>query len=80
VFTVTGSGLWNGLLIGLGALLGEQYHLIQEYSRFLNYAVYAALAAAILWLVFRKIRKGKGRGDAQDAEGGKARGTGSGQG
>jgi membrane protein DedA with SNARE-associated domain len=80
VFTVTGSGLWNGLLIGLGALLGEQYHLIQEYSRFLNYAVYAALAAAIFWLVFRKIRKGKGRGDAQDAEGGKARGTGSGQG
>jgi membrane protein DedA with SNARE-associated domain len=70
LFTVAGSGLWNALLIGLGALLGEQYHLIQQYSRFLNYAVYAALAGAVLWLVFRRTRKGKGS-DTQDSEAGK---------
>ncbi len=57
VFTIAGSGLWNGLLIGLGALLGAQYRLIDEYSRFLNYALYAALAAVIVWLAVRTISR-----------------------
>jgi membrane protein DedA with SNARE-associated domain len=48
LFTLADSGLWNGLLIGLGALLGAQYHLIDQYSRFFNYAVYAALAVGII--------------------------------
>ncbi|HKU01761.1 MAG TPA: DedA family protein, partial [Arthrobacter sp.] len=29
VFTLAGSGLWNGALIGLGYLLGTQYQLIE---------------------------------------------------
>ncbi|MEO3933470.1 DedA family protein [Micrococcaceae bacterium Sec7.4] len=56
-FTVAGSGIWNALLIGLGALLGEQYRLIDEYSRFLNFAVYAALAAVVGSLVVRGVRR-----------------------
>jgi hypothetical protein len=50
LFTLAGSGLWNGALIGLGYLLGAQYRLIEEYSRFLNYAVYG---------------RGRGRGPAR---------------
>lgn len=56
-FTVAGSGIWNALLIGLGALLGEQYRLIDEYSRFLNLAVYAALAAVVGSLIVRGVRR-----------------------
>lgn len=56
-FTVAGSGIWNGLLIGLGALLGTQYRLIDEYSRFLNYAVYAALAVVVGSLTVRGFRR-----------------------
>ena len=56
-FTVAGSGIWNGLLIGLGALLGTQYRLIDEYSRFLNYAVYAALAVVVGSLIVRGFRR-----------------------
>jgi len=59
VFTIAGTGLWNALLIGAGALLGQQYHLVDQYSQFLNYAVYAALAAFIGWLVIRRVRKRK---------------------
>lgn len=59
IFTLSGSGLWNGLLIGFGALLGEQYRLIEQYSRFLNYAVYAALTALVVWLVVRKVRNAR---------------------
>ncbi|WP_024367094.1 DedA family protein [Arthrobacter sp. TB 26] len=60
-FTVAGSGIWNALLIGLGALLGAQYRLIDEYSRFLNFAVYAALAAVVGWLIVRGVRRRRNR-------------------
>lgn len=59
LFTLAGSGLWNGALIGLGYLLGTQYRLIEEYSRFLNYAVYAGLAIAVVLLVVRRARRAK---------------------
>lgn len=59
IFTIAGTGLWNALLIGLGALLGTQYELINQYSRILNYAVYAALAALLAWLIIRNIRRRK---------------------
>ncbi|QDW29653.1 DedA family protein [Arthrobacter sp. KBS0702] len=59
LFTVAGSGLWNGLLIGLGAVLGAQYELIEQYSRYLNYAVYVAIAALVAWFVARALRRRK---------------------
>ena len=77
-FTLLGSGLWNGLLIGLGALLGSQYRLIDEYSRFLNYAVYAAVAAVIGWLIRRRVGQrrntGHGRNGPEDKGGLKTKG------
>jgi len=57
LFTIAGSALWNSLLIGLGAALGTQYELIATYSDWLNYAVYAALAGIVLWLVIRRVRR-----------------------
>ncbi|PRB36079.1 DedA family protein [Arthrobacter sp. MYb23] len=59
IFTVAGTGVWNALLIGAGALLGQQYHLVDQYSRFLNYAVYAGLAAFVVWLIIRRVKKRK---------------------
>ena len=56
VFTVAGSGVWNGVLIGLGAALGTQYEAVSRYSRFLNYAVYAVLAGLVVWLIIRRLR------------------------
>jgi membrane protein DedA with SNARE-associated domain len=61
VFTLAGSGLWNGALIGLGFLLGTQYRLIEQYSRFLNYVVYIALGLMVVWLVVRSVRHRSGR-------------------
>lgn len=59
LFTLAGSGLWNGALIGLGYLLGTQYQLIEEYSRFLNYAVYGALVVAVVLLVVRRTKRAR---------------------
>lgn len=61
LFTLAGSGLWNGALIGLGYLLGTQYHLIEQYSKFLNYAVYAAIAVALALLIIRRVRRARAK-------------------
>ncbi|MCU1545571.1 MAG: DedA family protein [Homoserinimonas sp.] len=57
LLTLAGTMLWNGLLIGLGYSLGTQYALIDEYSQWLDYAVYAAVAGLIVWLVIRRVRR-----------------------
>ncbi len=67
LFTLAGSCLWNGLLVGLGAALGTQYELIEHYSRYLDYAVYAVIAAVVIWLVVRRLR-GSGPGSSPTAE------------
>jgi len=57
VFTILGSALWNGLLIGLGSLLGRQYELVNRYSGVLNWIVYAVLAGFVVALIVRRIRR-----------------------
>ncbi|CAD5989783.1 DedA family protein [Agreia sp. COWG] len=65
IFTIAGSAIWNGLLIGLGAALGTQYELIEKYSDYLNYIVYAAIIGVVGWLVIRRMRRrGTGTGTA----------------
>ena len=59
LFTLAGSGLWNGALIGLGYLLGTQYRLIEKYSHYLNYAVYVALGVAVALLIIRRVKRGR---------------------
>jgi membrane protein DedA with SNARE-associated domain len=63
LFTIAGSAIWNSALVGLGAALGTQYALIERYSAYLNYAVYAAIAGVIVWLLIRRARR-----RARDAE------------
>ena len=59
VFTVLGSLVWNGLLVGLGYLLGSQYEVVDRYSPILDWVVIAALAAVLLWLIVRRVRRGR---------------------
>lgn len=57
--TIVGSGIWNGLLIGLGAALGTQYELVDRYSGVLDAAIYAVAAALLAALVVRRIRRAR---------------------
>ena len=56
-FTVLGSLLWNGLLVGAGYLLGSQYELVDRYSPILDWVVIVALIAVVGWLIVRRIRR-----------------------
>lgn len=59
VVTILGSAIWNGSLVLLGYALGSQYELVERYSSWLNYAVYAVLAGLVIWLVVRRVRKNR---------------------
>jgi membrane protein DedA with SNARE-associated domain len=57
LFTIAGSGLWNTLLVSLGAALGTRHEVIAQYSHYLDYAVYAALAVVLAMLVARRVQR-----------------------
>lgn len=60
VYTIIGSGLWNALLLGVGAALGTQHEQLEQYLGYLDYAVYSAIAIALVVLVVRRIREAAG--------------------
>jgi membrane protein DedA with SNARE-associated domain len=57
LFTAIGSGLWNALLIGVGAALGTQHELLEGYLQYLDYVVYGAIIIALAVLVIRRYRE-----------------------
>ncbi|NIZ93349.1 DedA family protein [Kineococcus rubinsiae] len=59
VLTVLGSGLWNGLLVGLGVALGTQYEVVEQYGHYFDYVVYAVLGGLLAWAVLRRVRRGR---------------------
>lgn len=60
VYTIIGSGLWNALLLGVGAALGTQHEQLEHYLGYLDYVVYAAIAIALVVLVVRRVRESAG--------------------
>ncbi|WBU36808.1 DedA family protein [Homoserinibacter sp. YIM 151385] len=65
LFTILGSGLWNGLLVGLGFALGPHYELIDRYSGYLDYVVYAAILGVLAWLIVRRVRRRRAAAPAE---------------
>lgn len=68
VYTIIGSGLWNALLLGVGAALGTQHEMLEQYLAYLDYAVYAAIAIALTVLVVRRVREGRAAVTTDDPE------------
>ena len=55
LYTGLGSGLWNGLFIGLGWCLGTRWGLAGQYEHAALYAVVAAVSGGLLWLLWRRL-------------------------
>ncbi len=69
VFTIAGSALWNGLLIGLGWVLGSRYELVDRYSSVLDWVVALVVAGLVGWLIVRRVRRGRLRRQARHERG-----------
>lgn len=68
-FTLAGTLLWNALLIGTGYALGTQYHLVERYTDYLDYAIYAAVALTLGWLIVRRVRRARSTGREERTDG-----------
>ena len=58
IFTIVGSAMWNGLLIGLGWVLGARYELVEQYSLVLDWSLGVSVVVVVGWLVVRRLRRG----------------------
>jgi membrane protein DedA with SNARE-associated domain len=57
LYTTIGSGVYNLVLVGSGWLLGSRWRTVEQYSNYLNYAIYAAIALAVGLFVVKRLRR-----------------------
>jgi membrane protein DedA with SNARE-associated domain len=62
LLTGFGSVLWNGALVTLGWILGENWHQVEDYVGWLQYLVIAALVFLILRFVWKRRGRVLGKG------------------
>jgi membrane protein DedA with SNARE-associated domain len=62
LYTTVGAAIWTAFLAMLGAFLGNNYELVDEYIGPLSYVIVGGLLlAAIVWIVLRKRRQAAAR-------------------
>ena len=54
LYTTIGSLAWNSALVVLGWILGENWHLVSHYTRYLNWVIILTMAAVLLWLIWQR--------------------------
>ncbi|MGW5053845.1 DedA family protein [Actinokineospora sp. NPDC004072] len=57
LLTTLGSLAWNCVFIGAGYLLGANWHVVDQYASVFQWIVFAAVAAAVVWFVVKRVRK-----------------------
>lgn len=58
LLTAAGSLLWNTIFVMSGFLLGESWHVVEQYVDVLQYLVIGAVAVAAVWFVAVRVRAG----------------------
>jgi membrane protein DedA with SNARE-associated domain len=56
LLTLAGSLLWNTLFIGAGFLLGENWHVVEEYAGIFQWVVIIVVVLAVAWWITKRIR------------------------
>ena len=57
LYTIIGSGVYNLVLVGLGYVLGSRWKTVEQYSNYLNYAIYAAVLIAVGLFALKRVRR-----------------------
>ncbi len=52
--TTAGSTIWNTVLVVAGYLLGEQWHVVEQYTGILQWVVVAGVVGAVAWFVWSR--------------------------
>ena len=56
-YTLVGSAVWNGALIGAGVALGTQHELVERYVGVLDYLIIGAVVVVVLLALVRHLRR-----------------------
>ncbi len=72
--SAAGSVVWNTIFVGAGYLLGEQWHVVEEYAGILQKVVIGVVAAAVVWFVVTRVWRWV-HDDARPAHARKGRGA-----
>ena len=56
LLTGAGSLVWNAVFVLAGFLLGESWHVVEQYADVLQYVVIAAVAVGATWFVSARVR------------------------
>ena len=56
LLTAAGSLIWNTVFVLAGYLLGESWHVVEQYVDVLQYVVIGVAVAAVAWFVFARTR------------------------
>jgi membrane protein DedA with SNARE-associated domain len=56
LLTAAGSLVWNTVFVMAGYLLGESWHVVEQYVDVLQYVVIGVAAVAMAWFVFARTR------------------------
>lgn len=62
LLTAAGSLIWNSVFVLSGYLLGDRWHIVEEYAGVLQYAVIAVAAGALVWFTVTRVRQLRSRG------------------
>lgn len=53
-YSIVGSSIWNGILIGAGWFLGHNWDSVEKYVKYFQYIVIVAVVAAVAWFVWKR--------------------------
>jgi membrane protein DedA with SNARE-associated domain len=56
LYTALGSAVWNGILVGAGYLLGDNWEEVEQYVGYLQYAVILGAVVLVSWFVWSRLR------------------------
>ncbi len=56
LLTTAGSAIWNSIFVLSGYLLGESWHVVEQYVGWLQVAVLTAVALGLTWFVASRLR------------------------
>jgi membrane protein DedA with SNARE-associated domain len=61
-YSILGSSIWNGILIGAGWFLGANWGSVEHYVKYFQYVVIVVVGVAGLWFIWKRW---SGRNSAQ---------------
>lgn len=54
LYSLVGSSIWNGILIGAGWLLGANWGEVEHYVKYFQYVVIVVVAVGVVWFVWKR--------------------------